>query len=66
MPAILPDLDAMTLPELRALDAALRAAIAAAGALSLHADADGVSVVVSFLFRNPDEERPDGDQDHQD
>jgi hypothetical protein len=70
MPAILPDLDAMTLPQLRALDAALRAAIAAAGAgggeISLHADADGVSVVVSFLFRNPDEERPDGDQDHQD
>jgi hypothetical protein len=32
MPAILPDLDAMTLPQLRALDAALRAAIAAAGA----------------------------------
>ena len=55
----LPDLSTLTLPQLRAWDAALRAAIAAAeasggGGADLIADADGVSVVL-FLPFQPEE-----------
>jgi hypothetical protein len=55
------DLDALTLEQLRALDRALRAAIAGGGAAgggraSVFLDEDGACAVFSFLFRNPDEE----------
>jgi hypothetical protein len=50
----MPDLSALTLPELRAWEAAIMAAIAAAetsgGGASLYADEDGVSVVLFFPF----------------
>lgn len=54
----LPDFSTLTLPELRAWDAALRAAIAAVeasgGGVDFIADDDGVSVVLFFPFQPED------------
>lgn len=56
----LPDISTLTLPQLRALNTALRAGIAAAeasgGGVDFIADADGLSVVLFVPFQPQPEE----------